>query len=455
MAFPSRSARARAPLLPVAGLVILLIAGLGVLNLFLLLRVYHRAARSLASVSALEYGLLATRQLAAQPLLRDTAPASGDLASFGRVVDALQALEPGLEFVSVTERGAVVFHRQPSLEVRPPTPDADLSVVATNPPPPIRVGRQAVGSGSNRVPVLTFSRAFQAPGRPPRQLQVALRRDLFEREHAGTAQAVTAMFTLSVATLAGSFGLCLLAIAGLIRRELTWQKRQRLNDHLAVAGALAGSLLHDFRNPMSAMRLDAQLLQQEAARGAASRTERLAALAGRVVRTLDRLDALLGEFLAVTKPGQAAPERFDLPACVLDCLDLVQHRFARARVRLTLHPAPGPVAVVGAPLAIKRALLNILHNAEQFSPPDGTVTVAVRRADGAAEICVDDEGPGIAPADRRRLFELFFSRRPGGTGLGLALAKTAVEHGGGAIAAGTPPSGKGSRFVIRLPLADG
>ncbi len=94
----------------------------------------------------------------------------------------------------------------------------------------------------------------------------------------------------------------------------------------------------------------------------------------------------------------------------------------------------------------------MLHNAEQFSPPRSTVTVRTARTAAGAELCVTDEGPGIDPADRAHLFEMFFSRRPGGTGIGLALAKTAVENDGGTIASETPPSGKGSCFVIRMPL---
>ena len=81
-----------------------------------------------------------------------------------------------------------------------------------------------------------------------------------------------------------------------------------------------------------------------------------------------------------------------------------------------------------------------------------TVTVQTRREHDQAIVTVSDEGPGIPRADRGRIFEIFFSRRPGGTGIGLALAKTAVENCGGAIDVETPSSGKGSRFVIRIPM---
>lgn len=97
--------------------------------------------------------------------------------------------------------------------------------------------------------------------------------------------------------------------------------------------------------------------------------------------------------------------------------------------------------------------MNVLNNAEHFSPAQSTVTVQTGAENGRAIVAVSDEGPGIAHAERGRIFDIFFSSRPGGTGLGLALAKAAIENCGGAISVETPPAGKGSRLVMRVPLA--
>jgi len=215
---------------------------------------------------------------------------------------------------------------------------------------------------------------------------------------------------------------------------------------------MAGSIIHDFRNPMSAMRLDAQLLQHETAKGPAGRPERLMDLANRITQTIDRMDTLLGEFLVVYKPDAVTRERFDLNTGVQDCFELVKHRFAKAGIRFVLKLSPTPLYVQGYPVQFKRALSNVLNNAEHFSPVDSTVTVQTWREHDKAIVTVTDEGPGIPRADRNRIFEIFFSRRPGGTGIGLALSKTAVENCGGTIDVETPSSGKGSRFVIRIPM---
>ena len=436
------------PLIPIAGLVILLIAGVAVVNLWLLVNLYESTVRSSSALSAIQYGLLVTRDLEQQPFFSKSSIGKQDIEQFGRVVDALQMLEPGLEYVSVSERGVIIYHKQARLAPEP----VESTGIITNRTEPVRVGRKKLWVGTNMIPVITFTRAFRSAEGRARDLQVAFRKNVFERDHAGASTALTAMFRMSLLTLVVSFGLCLLVVIGLVRRELTWQKRQRLNEHLSFAGAMAGSIIHDFRNPMSAMRLDAQLLQHETVKGPASRPERLVNLADRITQTIDRMDTLLGEFLVIYKPDATARERFDLGAAVLDCLELVKHRFAKAGIKVVVALSQTPITVQGYPVQFKRALLNVLNNAEHFSPVDSTVTVQTRCENDEAMVTVTDEGPGIPRADRDRIFEIFFSRRPDGTGIGLALAKTAIENCGGVIDVETPASGKGSRFVIRLPM---
>jgi len=436
------NSRRHTPLILIAGLVILLIAGVAIVNLWLLVNLYEGTARSSATLTAIQYGLLVTRDLEKQPFLSQGGSGREDAAQFGRIVDSLQMVDPGLEYVSVTEGGAIIYHKQARLAA------AQTAGISTN---PVSMGRKKLWVGTNMIPVITFTRTFRSPEGRARDLQVAFRKDVFEREHAGAATAMTAMFRISLLTLIVSFGLCLLAVIGLVRRELIWQKRQRFNEHLSFAGAMAGSIIHAFRNPMSALRLDAQLLQHEAAKGPAGRPVRMRELAGRITRTIDRMDTLLGEFLVIYKPDAASRERFDLNTGVQDCIELVKHRFAEAGIKVLLELSPAPLCCRGYPVQFKRALANVLNNAEHFAPAGSTVRVQTRRERALAVVTVSDEGPGIPRADRSRIFDLFFSRRPGGTGIGLALAKTAVENCGGAIELETPPFGKGSRFVIRIP----
>jgi signal transduction histidine kinase len=108
---------------------------------------------------------------------------------------------------------------------------------------------------------------------------------------------------------------------------------------------------------------------------------------------------------------------------------------------------------------LREALTTVMDNAIKYSPEATTITVSVQRARDQAQVAIRDEGPGIPPEHRERIFHRFFridearSRDRGGTGLGLAIAKWAVEINGGQISVGEGPRG-GAEFRIVLPLLD-
>jgi signal transduction histidine kinase len=240
----------------------------------------------------------------------------------------------------------------------------------------------------------------------------------------------------------------------MMRREVQREKLRREQEHLAFSGGLANGIVHDFRNPMSSMRLDVQMLEKEAARGPECRMARVAELVIRIRETLDRMDKVFREFLYLAKPVSDLAERMDLGVCIRDCLDLLAPRFDQAGVRVEAElPGPGALEVVAHEVALRRAFVNVLMNAEQFSTRGSVVRVRAGVEDGAAVLDVLDSGPGISRLARKRIFEMFFSTRPGGTGLGLFLARAAVERSGGTIEAWNRPEG-GACFRIRLPRAE-
>jgi signal transduction histidine kinase len=440
--------RRHLPLSLIAAALIILIAAGAIFYLRALTSLYEKASRSSAAKSVIDQGTYISQWLADHPFFQQAQNEKEDAANFNRTVDWLQKMENGVQYVSISEDDVVLYQRQIG---------AGKTEIGLGKPAPARQGQMAIGRkklvlGTNILPVITFSMAQTTPAGHQRMLEVALNKAIIERQSAVSISALNRMYYISLVTIVIAFMVCLAAIVGFVHREMVWQKRSRLDEHLAFAGAVAGSVIHDFRNPLSAMRLDAQLLQGETAKDGEARPERLAELAQRIVKTIDRIDGLLAEFLTMAKPEGNERETFDVNVCVQDCIELLKMRFEKAGVNLAIDLAKERLRVLGFPAQFKRALLNIMTNAEQFSPPTGKVTIQTRIEKKYVLIKIMDEGPGIPYPERKKIFDLFYSNRPGGTGIGLALAKTAIENCGGDIECQTPPDGKGALFIIRIPM---
>jgi signal transduction histidine kinase len=412
-------------------------------NLWLLLRLYRSSMHAAAAQTLLNRGELIARQLADQPAVQAAAPGEASWGDVERLVRSMHKVEPGLYYVSVTQRGEILFHRQMAAFAAP----AAL-LPATN---AVRIDRRLLGVDTGVVPVLTFT-IEEARAGPKRSVQVAIRKDAVEREESAAANALGAMFRVALATLAGAFATGVFMVAWIFHRDRRRQERRRQEEHLAFAGALADGVIHDVRNPLSSLRLDIQMLAKEAGREADCRPARLIELAERARLTMDRVDAVMREFLYVSQPDPRVRETFDMNACVRDCQDLLAPRFEQAGITLKTELGALPFPVRGYPTALKRALVNLLENAREAAPAGSAVAIQTTAARDAAQWAVEDAGPGVPPAERERIFTMFYSTRPGGTGLGLSLARAAVEKCGGTIRAEERPGG-GTRMVVKLPFA--
>ena len=124
----------------------------------------------------------------------------------------------------------------------------------------------------------------------------------------------------------------------------------------------------------------------------------------------------------------------------------------RRQIEVGLELAEALPPVVGHEARIRAAVLALVLNAIDASPPAGRVTLATSATPGEVALAVADDGDGISEADRARLFEPFFSTRPQGLGLGLVACRAVAEAQGGSVEFGARP-GRGSCFTLRLPLA--
>jgi len=440
------------PLIVITAVLVAGIALLAVCSLHILRGMHRAVAHSRAARAVLDKGRALCVELADHPaVLATDAGAESDWRAFSRQVRSLHTIEEDLQYVSVSRDGVTIFHEQMAAldGMSEPRPDGAGNPAASD----VRMTRRLLPGAGGAVPVVVFATRLKGRDGQWRVVEVALRRDAVEREEQAAAAAIASMFRLSLLTIAAAFGVCLAIVVWMMQREARRERQRREEEHLAFAGVLANGIVHDFRNPMSSMRLDAQMLEREVSRGAECRPARLSELAERIRHTIDRLDKVFQEFLYASKPPAAQSERVDLKACVRDCLSMLGPRLKEAGVRAETSTPDEDVVVSGYQTSLQRALMNVVTNAEQFAGKGGRIGVRVGRAGREAFVEVTDSGPGIPRADRHRVFEMFYSSRPGGTGLGLFLARTAVERCGGTIRAMENPGG-GTCIRIALKCQD-
>ncbi len=224
----------------------------------------------------------------------------------------------------------------------------------------------------------------------------------------------------------------------------------RRSDRLAALGQLAAGLAHELRNPLGTIRASAEMLN----RSVASENEVAREVAGFISSEVDRTNSLVTRFLDFVRPLELRPAPADL-AQVLDRSVAMVEREAAARevtVYKNYSPDISPFSLDAE--LMERVFYNLLANAAQATAAGGAVTVKTRREGDTAEISVIDRGEGIEPKVMDSIFNPFFTTKPEGVGLGLAICSKIVDQHGGKIAVESE-RGKGSVFRVYLPMGDG
>ncbi|MCC6847143.1 MAG: hypothetical protein IT294_01485 [Deltaproteobacteria bacterium] len=219
---------------------------------------------------------------------------------------------------------------------------------------------------------------------------------------------------------------------------------------LSTVGTLAAELAHEIRNPLVAVQTFLQILPERLDDAEVMVDLRVVAL-----NELQRVARLLNELLGMARASATSFAAADLELLVEQVVRLLQVSARKKEVTLERR---GDVLPVGAADAsrLKQALVNLVLNAIQASPVGKTVWVETRATAEAAEgpyveVVVRDEGPGVAPEMRERVFEPFVTTKENGTGLGLSVTRQIVADHGGTIAIESAPSG-GAMFAVRMPL---
>ncbi len=253
------------------------------------------------------------------------------------------------------------------------------------------------------------------------------------------------------------------AVLALVRTRLTTSLEQaRVGEETERLGsALLSSVSHDLRTPLASMIVAASSLRTLGS--ALSETDR-AELLDAVLGEGERLDRYIQNLLDMTRLGHGT---LKLTRDWIGIDDILSAALRRTRTllaycRVMRRIAPGLPLLYVHPALIEQALVNVIENAARFSPPGGEVTLTAEREGGELAIAVSDQGPGIPPEVRSRVFDPFFTAggardegdRGQGSGLGLAVCHGMIGAHGGRIEARPGPDGRGTTIAIWLPLPE-
>jgi signal transduction histidine kinase len=217
------------------------------------------------------------------------------------------------------------------------------------------------------------------------------------------------------------------------------------SEKLAVAGLLAARVAHDIRNPLSSIKMQAQLLRAQ------STTDGNRELATAVLHDVDQVESVIRGLLELARPGELRRENASINEIIGQLLQRLAPQLAHRKLDVvTEFGAPIPAVALDAS-RFEQAILNVILNAADAMPYGGTLHVATRvdTSDVIIDIC--DDGIGIDPSVVDRVFDPFVSTKRDGVGLGLVNTKAIIERHGGTIAL-TPRLPRGTAVHISLPI---
>jgi signal transduction histidine kinase len=220
-----------------------------------------------------------------------------------------------------------------------------------------------------------------------------------------------------------------------------------LSSRLAAISRLTGGVAHEIKNPLNSIALRLELLRSRVLPELPEVQPELDIIAQEIVR----LDRVVRTFLDFTRPVELQTEDLDLAALTSRLLDLIRPEAAAHSVAIEVAGLEQPAPVRGDAGLLQQALLNVLRNALEAMPAGGKLSVTLEKTGQNAELLISDTGPGIPPEVREKVFDLYYTTKQNGTGIGLAMTYRAVQLHNGSIEIGGQ-AGSGAAVRIRLPL---
>jgi signal transduction histidine kinase len=218
--------------------------------------------------------------------------------------------------------------------------------------------------------------------------------------------------------------------------------------------AIAAGIAHEVRNPLNALQINLGILEQELSEIVPDRGNHVFEVIGKIAGELRSLDNFVTEFLRFARPPRPALEPVAVRLLLADLVTFIGPECSRKGVSLSLAVEDGPETVMADPFQLKHAVLNLVLNALQATPPGGAIATETAGDAGTLEVRVRDSGEGMTDDVLTRVFEAFFTTREGGTGLGLPIARRIAEAHGGTLTLRSRES-EGTVATLSLPAAAG
>jgi len=247
--------------------------------------------------------------------------------------------------------------------------------------------------------------------------------------------------------VSGDLGALAVAINKMAGARDALEEHVRQQEKLAALGRVVGGVAHEIRNPLNSLRLTLELLARRVRKQEAEPESLDTAPIDAAVAEVDRLDEILTKLLAFGKPGAETRERQPLEPSIRHAVSMAAERAARKRIEIGVETSTAGEAVVDAS-QIEQVLLNLLLNAVEASPENGSVDVTARNGSQTIEIDVSDTGPGVDQDVRERIFDPYFTTKETGSGLGLAVSREILRRQGGELSLESEPG----RTVFRVTL---
>ncbi|MBU4276254.1 MAG: DUF4118 domain-containing protein [Proteobacteria bacterium] len=259
--------------------------------------------------------------------------------------------------------------------------------------------------------------------------------------HHLTPPTITAAITQMVLFLAVG-----LLVGWLRRREQAHEAQALRAENLAAVGRAVASVAHDMKTPLMAIGGFSAQVRRKLEPGCPEDHK-----LGVVIEQTARLEGMVKEMLDFSRPLELHRQSLDLADLTARTLEVAAPLAEQNQVRLTCDLEERLPSVQADPERLQQALINLINNAVQASPPQGEVSLSAWRQDEELVLAVSDHGPGVSLAQRQHLFTPFYTTKKEGTGLGLPVVhKVAEAHGGRLEVGDNHPQGAVFRLVLPL-----